>query len=77
MKGEDALALIASKKKGKKQKNKNRKIGRNFKYHGGTYSQTLYRSRGQREKNKDRRAAKRRRHLQRLKDKRNGIPEDS
>ena len=74
---------IVSKKKGQKQKNKGRKIGRNFKYYGTIHSQTLYRSRGQREKNKARRAAQRERSLQRLKDKRHAVhfkdnrPEDS
>lgn len=64
---------VLSKRKGRKQKNQGRKVGRNFKYYGTTHSQTLYRSRGQREKNKARRAAQRERRLQRLKDKRHGI----
>ena len=38
------------------------------------HSMTLYRARGQREINKARRAAKRERRLQRLRDKKNGIP---
>lgn len=64
---------ILSKRKGrKKEKNQGRKVGRNFKYYGQDHSQTLYRSRGQREKNKARRAAQRERRLARLREKRNG-----
>lgn len=69
--GEEYLATRKSKKSSRK--NKSRKLGRNFKYYGSEHSMTLYRSRGQREINKARRAAKRERRLQYLKDKRNGF----
>jgi hypothetical protein len=66
MDGKDALALIARKKKGQKQKNKGRKVGRNFRWGIGPdgksaidHSQTKYRSEGRRARNKARRAAQR------------------
>lgn len=52
---------------------KSRKLGRQYRYYGSLHNQTLYRSRGQREKNKARRAAQRSRRMQRLKEKRDGI----
>lgn len=61
-------------KKKQDKKNKNRKYGRQYRYYGTLHSQTLYRSRNQRDKNKARRAAQRSRRMQRLKDKRDGIP---
>ena len=64
---------VIRKAKKRDRKNSSRKLGRNFKYYGTTHSQTLYRSRGQREKNKARRAAKRERRLSRLRERRNGI----
>ena len=69
--GEEYLATRKSKKRDRK--NKSRKLGRNFKYYGKEHSMTLYRSRGQREINKARRAAKRERRLQLLRDKKNGV----
>lgn len=58
--------------KNKKQKNKNRKVGRNFKWDGIIHSMTKYRGEGRRAQNKARRAAQRARRLQRRKDKVNG-----
>lgn len=62
----DALLLLAGKKKsGKKQKNKSRKLGRNFRWGIGpdgkaiTHSITRYRAGGNRERNKARKAAAR------------------
>jgi hypothetical protein len=60
---EDVLAQIASRKKGKKVKNKSRKIGRNLRYGGTIHSMTKYRAEGRRERNKARRAAQRARWL--------------
>lgn len=68
--GEEYLSQ-GSKKKGP-GKNKSRKLGRNFKYYGTTHSQTLYRSRGHREKNKARRAAQRERRLSLAAERRRG-----
>lgn len=65
----ERIIAAAKKRSGKRS----RKWGRQYRYWGLNHSQTLYRSRNQREKNKARRAAQRSRKLQRLKDKRNGI----
>ncbi len=65
---EDVLASIASRKKGKKVKNKSRKIGRNLRWDGITHSMTKYRAEGRRERNKARRAAQRARRLNRRKE---------
>jgi len=68
-----ALALLGNKKKGKKQKNKGRKVGRNFRWgicpdgKAISHSQTKYRSEGRRERNKARRAAQRARTMARKK----------
>lgn len=70
---EDVLAQIASRKKGKKVKNKSRKIGRNLRYNGTTHSMTKYRAEGRRERNKARRAAQRARWLQRRQERRNAV----
>lgn len=64
MDGKAALALLA-KPKGKKQKNKSRKLGRNFRWGEGpdgkatTHSITKYRADGRRETNKRRKEAAR------------------
>lgn len=55
----ELLARLTKKKKGQRQKDRGRKVGRNLKYYGVIHTQTLYRSRNQREKNKVRKAAKR------------------
>lgn len=68
----DELVARLSRKKSR-TKNQGRKVGRNFKYYGISHSQTLYRSRNQREKNKARRAAQRERRLQIRRDKKNGV----
>lgn len=43
----DALTALAAlgRKKGKKQKNKGRKVGRNYRWDGVTHSTTKYRAR--------------------------------
>ena len=64
-----ALDSLQSKKKGKKQKNKNRKIGRNLRWDGIMHTATKYRLDGRRERNKARRAAQRARWLQHRKEK--------
>lgn len=65
---EEYLASQASRKKGKKQKNKGRKIGRNFRWDGTLHTMTKYRAEGRRSINKARRAAQRARWLSHRKD---------
>jgi len=56
-------SVVVIKTKARRKGKKNRKHERNYRYYGQTHSQTLYRSRGNREKNKARRAAQRERRL--------------
>ena len=66
---EEYLASQAAKKgKGAKQKNKGRKIGRNFRWDGTLHTMTKYRAEGRRSINKARRAAQRARWLQHRKE---------
>jgi hypothetical protein len=72
----DAHDVLPRLSKNKKQKNKSRKLGRNFKWDGATHSMTKYRGGGNRERNKARRSEQRKRRLAKAaarREERNGI----